>query len=54
MLKGCPRCKGDMLVDYDEDGWYAKCMQCSCRAELKDTTKFSESREGKETEARET
>ena len=44
MLKGCPRCAGDMLVDSDEDGWYAKCMQCSYRSELEKTAESGKQR----------
>ena len=28
MVKGCPRCKGDMFVDRDQYGWYEQCVQC--------------------------
>ncbi len=27
-LKGCPKCKGDIFVDRDIDGWYERCLQC--------------------------
>ncbi len=27
-FKGCPRCKGDVLVEKDSFGIYRKCMQC--------------------------
>lgn len=27
--KSCPRCRGDMFMGNDEDGWYQKCLQCS-------------------------
>jgi len=28
MVKGCPRCKGDMFVDRDQYGSYEQCIQC--------------------------
>jgi DNA-directed RNA polymerase subunit M/transcription elongation factor TFIIS len=28
ILKGCPRCKGDLYIDRDLDGTYISCMQC--------------------------
>jgi len=34
-LKACPRCQGDVYVDYDADGWFEQCLQCSHRQELK-------------------
>jgi len=27
-LKGCPRCKGDVVVELDQFGWYEECIQC--------------------------
>lgn len=27
-FKGCPRCGGDIFVDYDHYGWYERCLQC--------------------------
>jgi hypothetical protein len=27
-LKSCPRCRGDVIVDRDFDGWYEQCLQC--------------------------
>ena len=39
-LKNCPRCKGDVFIDRDLDGWYAQCLQCSYRQELKDIADF--------------
>jgi hypothetical protein len=24
----CPRCKGDMLLERDQYGWYEQCLQC--------------------------
>ncbi len=41
-LKSCPRCKGDVFIDRDLDGWYEQCLQCSYRTELKTLAKFKE------------
>ncbi len=27
-IKACPKCKGDLFVDYDEDGMFNHCLQC--------------------------
>ncbi len=27
-LKGCPRCRGDLVVELDQWGWYEECIQC--------------------------
>ncbi len=27
-MKECPRCNGDIFVDYDEDGMFNHCLQC--------------------------
>lgn len=27
-LKSCPRCKGDVILDKDQYGWYEQCIQC--------------------------
>jgi len=34
-LKGCPRCKGDVVVERDFDGWYEECLQCGYRHDLR-------------------
>ena len=49
-LKSCPRCKGDVFIDRDLDGWYEQCLQCAYRRELKNITKFKEKSAPKETE----
>ena len=46
-----------MLVDYDLDGWYEQCLQCSHRSELKSIAESKESpteKEKKPTPARST
>ena len=27
-LKSCPRCKGDLVLERDQWGWYEQCIQC--------------------------
>ncbi len=29
-LTRCPRCGGNLVVDKDIDGYYKRCIQCSC------------------------
>ncbi|MFC1592640.1 hypothetical protein ACFL4C_01345 [Candidatus Omnitrophota bacterium] len=41
-VKGCPRCRGDVFIDKDMDGWYEQCLQCSYRHELKELAEFKE------------
>jgi len=33
-LKSCPKCKGDVMVDRDEHGWYDYCLQCGHRRDM--------------------
>ena len=34
-FKGCPKCGGDVFVDYDINGWYEECLQCGYLRDLK-------------------
>jgi hypothetical protein len=34
LLKRCPRCRGNLLIDCDHDGWYYECLQCSRRIDI--------------------
>lgn len=34
-FKGCPKCGGDVFVDYDVSGWYEQCLQCGFLRDLK-------------------
>ena len=27
-FKACPKCKGDIVLDRDQYGWYEQCIQC--------------------------
>ena len=34
-LKSCPRCGGDIFVEWDHDVWYEQCLQCSYRCDMR-------------------
>jgi len=34
-FKVCHRCKGNVLVDKDQHGWYEQCLQCAYMRDLK-------------------
>jgi ribosomal protein S27AE len=34
-FKGCPKCGGDVFIDYDLNGWYEECLQCGYLRDLK-------------------
>jgi hypothetical protein len=27
-LKGCPRCRGDIYVEKEDNNWHEQCLQC--------------------------
>jgi len=33
-LKSCPKCQGDLFIDWDANGWYAQCLQCGYLSDL--------------------
>ena len=33
-LKSCPRCKGDLYLDFEDQIIFAKCLQCSRNFEV--------------------
>jgi Zn ribbon nucleic-acid-binding protein len=33
-LKGCPRCKGDLIINRFHRVWYQECLQCGYELEL--------------------
>ena len=41
--KGCKRCRGDLLLERDEDGLYVSCLQCG--AVDGDLTKLAQMRD---------
>ncbi|MFH1560347.1 MAG: hypothetical protein ABID84_02915 [Chloroflexota bacterium] len=38
LLKGCPRCRGDLHMDRDFYGEYRKCIQCGYMEDLEPRT----------------
>ena len=49
-LKGCPRCKGDIVVERDHWGWYEECIQCGYLRDLQSVVKVKELGGQEETE----
>ena len=41
-LKGCPRCKGDIVLDKDHYGWYEHCLQCGYLRDLESKVEAQE------------
>ena len=33
-FKSCPKCAGDLFVDWDMNGWYVECLQCGYLSDL--------------------
>lgn len=33
-FKSCPKCDGDLYVDWDMNGWYVQCLQCGYLSDL--------------------
>lgn len=42
MIKVCPRCGGNMLLNNDLYGWYEQCLQCSYLRDLDDIFRVKE------------
>ena len=38
LLKSCPKCKGDLLLRNDFDGFFLSCIQCGYARDFKSTT----------------
>ena len=36
LLKGCPKCSGDLIIDRDTFGRYFKCLQCGLLRDVTD------------------
>ena len=49
-LKSCPRCRGDIFIDRDLDGWHEQYLQCAYRHELKNLAEFKEQPAGRDKE----
>jgi DNA-directed RNA polymerase subunit M/transcription elongation factor TFIIS len=43
-LKKCPRCRGDLYIDENEDKWCKKCLQCGYEQELEEALVIKTSR----------
>ena len=46
-FKGCPKCGGDLFVDYDVNGWYEQCLQCGYLHDLKTILQVKEEKPAK-------
>jgi hypothetical protein len=33
-LKSCPRCKGDIFIQRETDGWWGECLVCGYRRDV--------------------
>ena len=42
-VKSCPRCGGDLFIDRDLDSWYAQCLMCAYRNELREISGLKKS-----------
>lgn len=52
-FKGCPKCGGDLFVDYDLNGWYEECLQCGYLHDLKTILEVREQKAEKSEQKRE-
>ena len=43
ILKGCPRCRGDVQINKDFYGKYRECLQCGYMEDLEEKSSASES-----------
>ena len=41
-LKSCPRCKGDIVIELDQWGWYEECIQCGYLHDLQDVVEVKQ------------
>jgi ribosomal protein S27AE len=46
-FKGCPKCGGDVFIDYDLNGWYEECLQCGYLRDLKTVLQVREEKPAK-------
>lgn len=49
-LKGCPKCKGDVILDKDIHGWYEQCLQCGYLADKTDSSRSEVSKKQEDRE----
>lgn len=47
LLKSCPKCKGDILLRNDFDGFFVSCIQCGYAKDF-DRAKVAEAKAGKD------
>ena len=47
-FKGCPRCKGDIFIEQETDGWYEHCLLCGYVREIETVTLTSKDKSGAE------
>lgn len=40
-FKSCPRCRGDIGIKYDVNGWYLDCFQCGYTKDIDVTPRLS-------------
>jgi DNA-directed RNA polymerase subunit M/transcription elongation factor TFIIS len=52
-FKGCPKCGGDLFVDYDLNGWYEECLQCGYLHDLRTVLEVREQKAEKSGQKRE-
>jgi DNA-directed RNA polymerase subunit M/transcription elongation factor TFIIS len=52
-FKGCPKCGGDLFVDYDINGWYEECLQCGYLHDLRTILEVREQKAEKSGQKRE-
>ena len=43
-FKSCPRCKGNVIIDRDQYGWYEQCIQCGYISDLKNMAEVRQPR----------
>jgi len=51
-FKGCPRCKGDIFIDQETDGYYEHCLLCGYVREIETVTLASKGKSSTEKESR--
>ena len=51
-FKCCPKCDGDLFVDWDMNGWYVQCLQCGYLSDLETALKAKNEAVKKEREKR--
>ena len=47
-LKGCPRCRGDLLIEREYDGPYESCLMCGYRRDIPDPVYIDKSADSKD------